>query len=205
MNCQHEDLRHVDVVGDQYGRACPDLMHHLNIHLRCDYCGVMWARVDSSNNWFRCKFKVEVRSPAPVLSTKEESQSRRSMSGCGCTNGFTCYLHIGLLDMSQHPAVRYGISILTYMGTVAGAQHYYGWAWRYDGDEIDRTDLHHPLSSDEVKHFNKLDRQMGQAPYWQPGYKCNRFLMEEDVVKAGVAKIRERLWLRWPRRNWRCR
>ena len=92
---------------------------------------------------------------------------------------------------------RYGIQVTTWVGSVAfGATHYYGKAWRYEGDKrLEEFDIEYPLTQREATEINKADWRSGRFEegrnMYRKGYIYNGFSSEELVLKHGVRFIHE--------------
>ena len=85
---------------------------------------------------------------------------------------------------------RYGIRITSYRGGVPGAIHFYGEAWRYDGDTVEREDLTRELGIGAARRLNRHDWGELVAGFrWKPGMKTNRFDSEDDVITAGASYL----------------
>ena len=86
--------------------------------------------------------------------------------------------------------VRYGIQISSYGESVWNSVHFYGRAWRYDGDTIVSEDLEHELTSAAAQRLNKHDSDIMIAGFrWRVGSKTNRFESEDDVIAAGMGYL----------------
>ena len=91
--------------------------------------------------------------------------------------------------------VRFGIRITSYAGYAPGAIHYYGEAWRYDGDTCERQELERTLTEPEAIKLNRHDRGADALPSgfrWKIGSKTGRFDSEESVIDAGRVYFSEK-------------
>lgn len=90
--------------------------------------------------------------------------------------------------------VRYGIRITSFRGGAPDAIHFYGEAWRYDGDTVERGDLERELGDASAERLNKHDNRGAPALAfrWKSGMKTNRFDSEDDVITAGMSYLVDR-------------
>ena len=84
--------------------------------------------------------------------------------------------------------IRYGVRITSWRGRAPGAVHWYGEAWRYDGDTIERGSLERSLDDAGAARFNEIDGTWDHVGSfrWRAGMTTNRFDTEEEVITVGL-------------------
>ena len=87
---------------------------------------------------------------------------------------------------------RYGVSVETWAGQTAGAEHYYGEVWTDDREEGPmRYRLIQPMTAKMAARLNEKDRQGGlSGTLNKEGMWSRYFETEQDVIDAGVRFIR---------------
>ena len=91
--------------------------------------------------------------------------------------------------------LRYGIEISSWVGTSAGAVHYYGKAWRYDDSQIVKHEIERELTEPQAKALNRLDNEssifMPGMFRWRTGMMTGRYDTREQVIADGIRLLRE--------------
>ena len=86
-------------------------------------------------------------------------------------------------------SVRYGVAIRSWRESLGG-EHYYGEAWRWSDDGIEKREVLKTLSRSEAIALNKKDRVVGRKDH-RPGDQTNRFATKDGVFAWGALLLKE--------------
>ena len=87
---------------------------------------------------------------------------------------------------------RYGIRVTTYRTVAVQAVHYYGEAWRQDGNELTNFEIERTLDRTSAAELTRSDNRYGGIQYrYHAGETAKRFESRETLLHAGVTAIRE--------------
>ena len=95
--------------------------------------------------------------------------------------------------MANEEVTRYGIRTFSFIEISYNATHYYGKAWRLDGNVVEEHQIERILTAAEaVVLTEKENGIIGDKWSWREGMNTGRFDSIQDVIRYGINYIRDK-------------